>query len=890
MTVVLRRRLLVPFSCFALLAACAGDGSDIGPRLPRIPDESSKILLFDDDNHGVVSATVALAGTTTSALTGRNGRGDFLATPRGRLLFDVDPSWAAATAGDTLGGYRVALSVTGPDAPTPLHVPTLLDSASAVVNVGLQANPVTISSAHGVLTLASGVSVAVEGVTETTSLSLGELSAEHLPGDLPSSGVGTRLFSRGFYVAPLDAAFSRGLDLDVDDDIRATTLSAELFRLDDQTGEWVVVGVATSAAGRLTASGVIERGGLYAFGVIVTDVRSVAGCVVDVVGLPVPDVMVTVDQRHTTTASDGTFLLDDVAATYGDGALRDAQLELYAGGSWLPAIASLTVSGSSSATDVGDVELDTVYAGNVRVQQVLRARADGLQPARLSSVIGDVALSATSDVNGQATFEDVPAGYFGFQEGRRRDTRDVFYGQQVGFLEVGRRWLDSYQFLIDRPWFQGTRSTRGYVCDRVGGGPIEFAYIVEGETADVGYIGETRETGQLFGERGFKRRATATLRTERDGAAITHGFTVEFPGSDHQEFPMRRVLRRSLGNFDRHGYVTGSVTGANSGSSYDTRVTRRMTRQDLWDAAVEGIAVPSVFPVDLAVGPTQSDFRVGLPVAGGNIAVVELVETNGKDRLAQCAVLADVREGIVEGANLTLDAPIPLVASTQFVLQDALAGAPAEVDASSLQLSVGQLVDGAGVVDVARRVDGSVSAAGADLELALPPLSAGAQWILLLGGEQTSASVTSSHYSMVDLEDTTTIGFGFRAFPTLTAPAPGETVAASGFDVEFSLPAGALGGKIELHSEAAGNGDTLIWEVLVPPDEPDFRFVQLPIEAETPLIANRTYTLTVSAWFGTVEMLSPDVYGDFVAFAQSIALIEGGVRQVTMKSIEIQTN
>ena len=353
---------------------------------------------------------------------------------------------------------------------------------------------------------------------------------------------------------------------------------------------------------------------------------------------------------------------------------------------------------------------------------------------------------------------------------------------------------------------------------------------------------------------------------------------------------MRRVLRRPLGNFDRHGYVTGSVTGVNSGSSYDTRVTRRMTRQDLWDAAVEGIPVPSVFPVDLAVGPTQSDFRVGLPVAGGNIAVVELVETNGKDRLAQCAVLADVREGIVEGANLTLDAPIPLVASTQFVLQDALAGAPAEVDASSLQLSVGQLVDGAGVVDVARRVDGSVSAAGADLELALPPLSAGAQWILLLGGEQTSASVTSSHYSMVDLEDTTATGFGFRAFPTLTSPAPGETVAASGFDVEFSLPAGALGGKIELHSEAVGNEDTLIWEVLVPPDEPDFRFVQLPIEAETPLIANRTYRLTVSAWFGTVEMLSPDVYGDFVAFAQSIALIEGGVRQVTMKSIEIQTN
>lgn len=890
MTAALRRCVLVPLSWLVLLAACAGDGSDIGPKLPRIPDESSKILLLDDGNRGVVSATVALAGSSTRALTGRNGRGDFLASPRGRLLFDVEPSWAAATDGDTLGGYRVALSVTGPDAPTPLHVPELPDSASAVLNVGLQATPIKVSSAHGSLAVGAGVSISVDGAAETARLSLGELSAEHLPGDLPSSGVGTRLFSRGFYVAPLGASFSRGLDLEVEDDLRATTLNTELFWLNDQTGEWIAVSVAATAGGQLTALGAIERGGLYAFGVIVPEVRRVQGRVVDVAGLPVADVMVTVDQRHTTSASDGTFLLESVAATFGDGALRDAQLELYAGGSWLPAVARLTVSGASSTTDVGDVELDTVYAGNVRVQQVLRARADGLQPARLSSVIGDVALSLMSDADGQVTFEDVPSGYFGFQEGRRRDVRDVFYGQQVGFLAAGRRWLDSYQFLFGRPWFQGTRSTRGYICDRVGGGPIEFARMVEGEAADAGDIGETQETGQLFGERGFKRRVTATVRTERDGAAITHGFTVEFPSSDHQEFPMRRVLRRPLGDFDRHGYVTGSVTGTTPGNSYDTRATRRMTRQELWDAVVEGVPVPSAFPVDLAVGPAQNDFRVGLPVAGGNIAVVELAESNGKDRLVQGAVLADVRAGLVEGANLTLDAPIPMVASTQFVLQDALSGAPAEVDASSLTLSLGQAVDGAGVVDVARRVDGSVSPAGSDLDLALPPLSSGEQWILLLGGEQTAAGVTSSHYSMVDLEDTTTTGFGFRPFPALTAPAPGETVAASGFDVEFSLPAGALGGKIELHSDGVGNEDTLIWEVLVPPDEPDFRFVQLPVEAETPLVANRTYTLTVSAWFGTIDLLSPDIYGDFVAFAQSIALVEGGVRQVTTKSIVIQTN
>ena len=117
MTARLRRRALVAAPLVMALVACEGEGSDIGPRLPRLPDASMKVLLFDDANRGVVSGTVSIASAQASALTGRNGRGDFLASPRGRLLLDVDPTWAAATDGDTLGGYRVAMSVTGTDVP-----------------------------------------------------------------------------------------------------------------------------------------------------------------------------------------------------------------------------------------------------------------------------------------------------------------------------------------------------------------------------------------------------------------------------------------------------------------------------------------------------------------------------------------------------------------------------------------------------------------------------------------------------------------------------------------------------------------------------------------------------------------------------------------------------
>ena len=62
----------------------------------------------------------------------------------------------------------------------------------------------------------------------------------------------------------------------------------------------------------------------------------------------------------------------------------------------------------------------------------------------------------------------------------------------------------------------------------------------------------------------------------------------------------------------------------------------------------------------------------------------------------------DVRDGLVEGANFALAAPVTLTPVETFHLRDALLSAPAEVDASALTLSLGQLVDGAGVVDVAR--------------------------------------------------------------------------------------------------------------------------------------------------------------------------------------------
>lgn len=888
------RRDLVATSLVVLLAAgCSGGGSDIGPQLPRIPETSSKVQLLDDQNRGVVSGRVSMVGTTMQALTGRNGRGDFLAAPSGDMVIRADGSNGAATAGDRLGTLQVATTVTGPDLPAPIHLPDLPDSASALLATSVPSPSTVITSVSGTIVTVSAGVVINSGPTEPVTVRVGDLLPEHLPGNLPFAGSMTNLFGRGVFVDPPDATFAPGLDIDVFDDLSLAASNATLYRLNPDTGEWVSVGNANATGGRIQLAGTLTRGGLYAFGIGVPD-RTVMGRVIDADGDPVANVMVRVDHRVGATGSDGLFSVDFVPATLADGVTpRSAVIELFAGGIWLPVVASSTVAVSASvntvAVDAGDLTLDTVLAGNIRVQQVVRARADPFQPARYSSLDGDVALLTTSDANGQALFEDVPAGFFGFQEGRRRTVGEVFYGQAVGFLEVGRRWLDNYQFLFGRAWFVGSRSSRGYVCDSIGGGPIRDVAVVQGLEPEVGFLAVSRENGLVFAERGFLGQATATVRTSRDGRNITHGFSVLLPNSDHFEFPLRRVLRTPLGGFDRHGLVAGDLTGAGPTALHSIRTTRRFTRQEWWDEIVEGVPMQTSLPVDVDPATTHRQFQVGMDSLGGHVSAIEFLAPSGENTLQKMGVLSDFQ--VTEGALIQRDVPLDLVADTQFSLPGATTSVDPELDLNTLDLALGLIRQNGSLVDVGRDLDGSYDTVtpGA-LGFTLPALAGDLlnnQWLALLGGTKTTTGVTSSHASLIAMSGASTPNFTFPEFPTLTAPAANASVSANGFTTSFTLPAGAVGGAVELRSP--GTNDLLLWQVLVRPETTGLTFVKLPVEAVTPLQAGRTYTLTITAWFGAIDIESPNVFGDFSSFAQSIGIIEAGVTQISRRSITIMT-
>ncbi len=141
-----------------------------------------------------------------------------------------------------------------------------------------------------------------------------------------------------------------------------------------------------------------------------------------------------------------------------------------------------------------------------------------------------------------------------------------------------------------------------------------------------------------------------------------------------------------------------------------------------------------------------------------------------------------------------------------------------------------------------------------------------------------------SHASWIPLATTETTGFEFPSFPTLTPPA---TTPASGFSVDFSLPAGAIAGAVELRSSTAN--DLLLWQAFVPADATEFEFSQLPENTETPLVAGRIYTLTVTAYFGPANLPAPRGYAELTSFAQSVGIIETGVTRISRRSIDIDT-
>ncbi|MEO6593706.1 MAG: hypothetical protein ABIP94_03015, partial [Planctomycetota bacterium] len=355
--------------------------------------------------------------------------------------------------------------------------------------------------------------------------------------------------------------------------------------------------------------------------------------------------------------------------------------------------------------------------------------------------------------------------------------------------------------------------------------------------------------------------------------------------------------------FDRHGLVAGSLIGADPSRDHQLRVTRRISLQEWWDDVTGGTSIGQPLPKDVDPATTHGTFQTGVDAVGGNLAAVELTNASSILTLRKAGIVADVVPN--EGALIQRDIALDLEASTTFTVAQALVGIQPELSVGSLQLALALEQPSGRVVDVVRDLRGNHAASGADLVFQLPALAGalgGHRWQAVLNGlfpssgfpasgsiASISALIALTRPSAPSPGGPTSAGFSFLEFPVVTAPVTGSVVPASGFAVEFSLPPRALHGSIELLS--ATTGDTLRWQVIVPADVTQFAFVQLPPEAATPLVAGRTYLLTVSAFAGTGPVTrSQEPYRNTATFLQSIGAIERGVEQVSRRTILVTTN
>ena len=72
-------------------------------------------------------------------------------------------------------------------------------------------------------------------------------------------------------------------------------------------------------------------------------------------------------------------------------------------------------------------------------------------------------------------------------------------------------------------------------------------------------------------------------------------------------------------------------------------------------------------------------------------------------------------------------------------------------------------------------------------------------------------------------------------------------VSATGFAVEYALPAGTQYATLALRSSLADPALIAEWTVVLPPDESSFNFVELPDGVADPLLPATDYTITLTA-------------------------------------------
>jgi hypothetical protein len=835
------------------LAACTGDGSDIGPRIVPLPGTSYRLTVQDDAGRGVSSARVTLA-EGASAVTVGDGTCDLLVTGPVDAVLRIEAGVASASDGDRLVGLTLRTDPFQADwLSFVVHLPDVAPSAGLAIAPGVVASRQVLddsATSGAVIEVPPGVEVV--GADAPFVMRTGSLRDDHIP-PLPRVDGLVPIASRGVFVGiPTGVSLAPGADLVLPNDLGLPDGErARLFRLDTATGLWADIGQAIAGPTGLRAEGRLLAGGLYAaaFSPAPADRASLAGFVErELRPTALSDLRVRIGQAVTSTDGGGRFVMQGIPVVDGAGQPRPVRVQLAGGGRHVPVTDEVEVQ-LAVGEDKQDFERTSPilnYGIDTRLQLIQRGAAlpgtwFGLGTTETGS--GDIAVS---DDDARFDVPRVEEGFLSFLVGRPDPVRQDRVRVAEGLLSLGRRRNRDLQLFFDeQPWRPGG-APQVWAVDPLRRGLVAGTKVFRRRGEDDSEVGTIRYDRL---ERYDIRSAEVVLasETEEGGESVVSVFLCQDFDVGRLEAPIPRASRPRLGAYDPFGIVEGTLPGA--GSGLRVVATPRLETGIWFDAARAGESLEARAPILLEPSRDGGQrFELGFPSAGGVLVASTTESVGGALELTGLGYDLGLRPDAGTRSEVSgLDVATDRVA---YRVQGATTGRDPRIQQAAFVADLAvEAAGAAGLVDAARGLtafpDGS-----AGLRLDLPSLDVLPQanaYLMLLRGTGLDGDLELGQQIFARVEGQEVDSLGLLDVPTVSEPAPGASVLDSGFDVAFDLPEEALFAVVTIRSRGAAVERT--WTCVVPQSSAGVRIRPLPDGDGVPdVLVPGDYDLTVEAY------------------------------------------